>query len=73
MYIIYGKQGCSYCTLAKQLLGQFSKEFQYIDIEEDMDALDLIVSNGFKTVPQIYLDGEHIGGYEDLKKQLVTN
>lgn len=72
MYIVYGKQGCYYCTLAEQLLGQFNKEFQYIDIEEDMDALDLIVSNGFKTVPQIYLDGEHIGGYEDLKKQLVT-
>lgn len=71
-YTIYGKPSCVYCERAKELLKSFGKEYNYIDVEEDIEALDFIVSNGFKTVPQIFMQEVHIGGFEDLKTHLVT-
>ena len=44
--------------------------FEKIYIDEDDDAKDYIVKQGFKTVPQIWLDDNWIGGYDDLVRFL---
>jgi ribonucleotide reductase alpha subunit len=69
--IIYTKPTCKYCVQAKELLK--SKNMKYveynienIDYKKEMDRK----TNGAKTVPQIFKDGELIGGYEDLNKLL---
>lgn len=75
---VYSKENCSYCTRAKMLLT--SKNIKYkeyvIDItsQSDIDKVkkELGIDN-FKTVPQISIDGEHIGGYDDLKKYFDKN
>ena len=65
---IYTKAFCPYCHRAKALLDRKGASFEEIDIslggprrEEMIDR-----AGGRKTVPQIFIDGHHIGGCDDL-------
>lgn len=73
MYIIYGKDGCSYCVKAKDLVIKHGKEFTYIDIGQDVIARNYLIKQGFKSLPQIYFDDFHIGSFNDLKNHIVLN
>ncbi|MEN3931668.1 glutaredoxin 3 [Microvirga sp. W0021] len=66
--IIYAKSWCPYCKSAKQLLEQKGATFTEIDVEKEAGALDdmLAKSGGRKTVPQIFINDQHIGGFDDL-------
>jgi glutaredoxin 3 len=70
MYKVYGTKICLYCDKAENLLRTKDLPFEKIYIDEDDDAKDYIVKQGFKTVPQIWLDDNWIGGYDDLVKFL---
>lgn len=72
-FTIYGKAVCKYCDMAKGLLTNKDIPFNYIDITYDEDAMEFMIENGFRSVPQIYNNGEHIGGYEDLVEYLDNN
>ena len=70
MYKVYGTKICLYCDKAENLLKTKDLPFEKIYIDEDDNAKDYIVEQGFKTVPQIWLDDNWIGGYDDLVKFL---
>ena len=70
MYKVYGTRICLYCDKAENLLRTKDLPFEKIYIDEDDDAKDYIVKQGFKTVPQIWLDDNWIGGYDDLVRFL---
>ena len=70
MYKVYGTKICLYCDKAENLLKTKELPFEKIYIDEDDNAKDYIVEQGFKTVPQIWLDDKWIGGYDDLVKFL---
>ncbi len=65
---IYSKTFCSYCVRAKRLLE--SKQIEFSEYVIDVDAgkrQEMIQrANGRTTVPQIFIDGRHIGGCSDL-------
>ena len=65
---IYTKTGCPYCARAKALLGEKGAAFQETEISADPDARQEMLgrANGRTTVPQIFIDGAHIGGSDDL-------
>lgn len=65
---IYTKFLCPYCTRAKTLLGKKGVAFEEIDISMGgpKRAEMLERANGGTTVPQIFIDGRHIGGSDDL-------
>jgi len=66
---IYGKEGCAFCKRAKELCQAKGVEHNYIDfVEAGMTKADLqaVVGKPIDTVPQIFVDGAHIGGYTDL-------
>lgn len=75
---IFYKENCSYCVRAKMLLK--SKGLQYeqylVDTTSQLDIdrvkKELGIDN-FKTVPQISIDGKHIGGYNELKEFFEKN
>lgn len=69
-YTILGSKGCKYCVFAVQLLERKNKTVRYVDIQEDDKARALFIEQGFRSVPQIYEGVRHIGGFEDLKKEL---
>jgi glutaredoxin len=72
---IYTKSICPYCVAAKNWLR--SKGYTYEEVVLDNDAERLTfyeaVGNGIKTVPQIFVDNERIGGYTDLVKSHLAS
>jgi glutaredoxin 3 len=68
--LIYTKDYCPYCTKAKTLLEMKKQTFKEIDITHDTALQEemLVKSNGRKTVPQIFINGTHVGGCEDMFK-----
>ncbi len=66
---LYSTTNCGYCRAAKQLLSERKLAFTEIDCTTDQATrLRLVEETGRKTVPQIYLDGVPIGGYDDLAR-----
>ena len=67
---IYTKFGCPYCARAKALLDDKNVAYEENDISMggDKRAEMLQRSNGRTTVPQIFIDGRHVGGSDDLRE-----
>jgi len=65
---IYSSNACPYCVKAKTLLKDKGVEYQEYRIDLDPALMEEFVkrSNGRKTVPQIFINEEHIGGCDDL-------
>lgn len=65
---IYSKSFCSYCGHAKRLLQAKQIEFSEYVIDADAAKRQEMIqrANGRTTVPQIFIDGRHIGGCSDL-------
>lgn len=65
---IFTSPQCSYCDQAKALLRSKGVQFQELDVSENnVRALFVERLPRVKAVPQIFIDGEHIGGFEDLR------
>lgn len=65
--VIYTKQSCPFCVLAKNLLAKYNVAFEEIRIDLDESKLEeMIASSNRRTVPQIFINGHPIGGYDDL-------
>ncbi len=65
---IYTKFLCPYCARAEALLKGKGATFEDIDITMDATRRAEMIAraNGGTTVPQIFIDGRHIGGSDDL-------
>ena len=65
---IYTKIFCPYCTRAKRLLGDKGVSFEEYDISMGgpQRAEMIARANGRSTVPQIFIDDQHVGGSDDL-------
>jgi len=66
--IVYSSPFCSFCGAAKRLLAKKGAAFTEVDVMFDpRRRLEMVErSGGRQTVPQIFIDGRHIGGYDDL-------
>jgi ribonucleoside-diphosphate reductase alpha chain len=65
--IVYGKKDCLFCVSACSLLDARKIEYEYVDIEElGKTAAEVTGRADVRTVPQIYLDGAYIGGFNQL-------
>ena len=65
---IYTTALCGYCHQAKQLLSFKGVEFSEIRVDNDPAQMQVMLqrSNGRRTVPQIFINGEGIGGFQEL-------
>jgi len=65
---IYTGMLCGFCSAAKRLLKEKGVEFEETDVSFDSSKKQEMLkrANGSHTVPQIFIDGEHIGGCDDL-------
>ena len=65
---VYSADYCPYCTKAKMLLTNKGVEFIEHDLSGDDAARMALVekSGGLKTIPQIFIDGQHYGGFDNL-------
>ena len=69
--VVWSKPACPYCTKAKNLLKNKGIEYEEKNIAEGWNVQDLLkeVPNA-RTMPQIWLDDKHVGGYYELEKAL---
>ena len=65
---IYTQPWCGYCHRAKRLLESKGAEFEEIDIMTNPDRTPEMIrrAGGRRTVPQIFIDGQHVGGCDEL-------
>lgn len=64
---IYSKDWCTYCAQAKALLNARGLAFEEIDVTDDTEReAELRQRSGRRSVPQIFIDDHHVGGYDDL-------
>ena len=66
---IYTGPLCTFCDAAKKLLARNNVEYKEISIATVEGAMDEMITkaNGKRTVPQIFFDDQHIGGYDDVR------
>lgn len=73
LYSVFGRENCPYCVRAKELLTAKELNFEYLDV--GADEVEFLKMNTWVTeatgyparsVPQIFLDGSYIGGYDKL-------
>ena len=67
MIVVYGKPGCGGCDNAKMWLKMQGVKFQYLDITKDTGAMEFLMEGGYSSVPQIFRNGVHLGGYKELR------
>lgn len=71
--VIWSKYHCSYCDQAKQLLKMKGIEFEERKIGDGWTKEELLEAvPTARTVPQIFLDEEYVGGFTELKERLVA-
>jgi len=64
---VYTTPSCPFCVRAKRLLDARGIRYDEIDVAEDAALRAAVVARtGRRTVPQIFIDGESIGGFEEL-------
>lgn len=65
--VMYVKQWCPYCQMAKRLLEQKGGAWHEIDVEAEPERrAEMSERSGRTTVPQIWIGERHVGGYDDL-------
>ena len=66
---IYTLDFCPYCDEAKSILDSFNLEYEEVQVQKDSHLRILLREvTGSETLPQIFIEGELIGGCDDLKK-----
>ncbi|MEA2080858.1 MAG: glutaredoxin 3 [Pseudomonadota bacterium] len=70
---VYSKEWCPYCTKAKALLRSKQLEYEEIDVTSDAAGeLEMVERSRRRTVPQIFIDEQSVGGYDDLAQLNAT-
>lgn len=66
---IYRTTYCPYCNMAKRLFEDLGVDYEEIDVtDDDQKRQQLVEETGMRTVPQIFINGESVGGYSDVKE-----
>jgi glutaredoxin 3 len=69
--VVWSKDGCSHCVQAKSLLASKGIEIEERNVSQDWTREQLLEAvPDARTLPQIFLDGQHIGGFTDLRSHL---
>lgn len=65
--VMYGTRFCPYCMAARELFRARGVEYEDISVDAD-PALrqEMTAASGRRTVPQIWIGDQHVGGYDDL-------
>lgn len=73
MIEIYGTSACQYCKDAQLLCVARNQDYKYRQVDVDLDSLTELeerLGQRVRQVPQIFMNGEYVGGYTELKEKL---
>ena len=73
--LMYSGPMCNFCEAAKRLLDRNNLEYEVIDISSGDDIREEMIkkSNGKRTIPQIFFNDYHVGGYQELRELEKSN
>ena len=73
--IVYTGPFCNFCDAAKRLLMRNGLSFSEIDVSKGEKIKEEMIkkSNGQRTIPQIFFDAYHVGGYTELRELEKSN
>lgn len=66
---VYMGPMCGYCDAAKRLLNKKNIPYKEINVALEEDKIEEMIkkSNGKRTIPQIFIENYHVGGYDELR------
>ncbi|MFW5967056.1 MAG: glutaredoxin 3 [Persicimonas sp.] len=65
---IYRTNYCPYCDMAERLFEGLGVDYEEIDVTDDAEKRqELVERTGMRTVPQIFINGESVGGYDAVR------
>jgi glutaredoxin 3 len=72
--VVYSKTVCPYCVQAKNFLARHAIDYVEKNLDDDEARLAFYAEcgPGVRSVPQIFVDGERIGGYQELMKSDIV-
>jgi len=70
---VFSREGCPYCVRAKGLLHDAGISFEELVLNRDFSESTIRAVSGMSTVPQVFINGDHIGGSEDLEAYLARS
>lgn len=68
---IFTREGCEYCVRAKGMLHDAGIQFEELVLNRDYTEATIRAVSGMSTVPQVFINGDHIGGSEDLERYMA--
>jgi glutaredoxin 3 len=69
--VVWSKNNCPFCVQAKNLLDMKGIAYEERNIEEDWTKEQLLAAvPTARALPQVFVDDEHVGGYNELRKKL---
>ena len=70
--IVWSKDSCPFCVQAKALLDSRGIEYEERNVSQNWSKEQLLEAvPTARTLPQIFLDEQYVGGFQELKKQLL--
>ena len=70
---IFTRDGCEYCVRAKGMLNDAGIQYEELVLNRDYTEATIRAVSGISTVPQVFVNGDHIGGSEDLEQYLKAD
>jgi glutaredoxin-like protein len=67
---VFSREGCPYCARAKGMLNDAGIRFEELVLNRDFSESTIRAVSGQATVPQVFINGEHVGGSEALEQWL---
>ncbi len=69
---VFSREGCPFCIRAKGMLNDAGVSFEELVLNRDYTEASLRAVSGHSSLPQIFIDGQHIGGSDELEAYLAT-
>jgi glutaredoxin-like protein len=68
---VFSREGCPYCVRAKDMLHDAGIDFEELVLNRDFSESTIHAVSGYSSVPQVFINGERIGGSEELQAYLT--
>ena len=69
---VFSREGCPYCVRAKGMLNDAGIAYEELVLNRDFSESTIRAISGMSTVPQVFINGERIGGSEELEQYLAS-
>jgi glutaredoxin-like protein len=70
---VFTREGCEYCVRAKGMLRDYGLDYEELVLNRDYTEASLRAVTGRSSVPQVFINGVHIGGSEELESYLAED